>query len=87
MNDLEQDALFFLRAEETAREYLTRIEGEKFAVGVAFIDRGALLRSSTVLEIGGLASTGKTELLYSVRNPYISLLSRPSQQPTLPTPL
>ena len=62
-----QAALDFLKPDETAAQFLARNYADQVRTGVDFIDRQLTLRSNSVLEISGLAGSGKTELLYSVR--------------------
>ena len=59
-------ALELLEPNETAQTFLTRTLAEKISTGVGILDRRSPLRPTSVLEISGLAGSGKTELLYSV---------------------
>ncbi len=59
-------ALELLEPDETAQTLLSRTLAEKIATGVGVLDRASPLRPTSVLEISGLAGSGKTELLYSV---------------------
>lgn len=63
-----QAALSLLQPDETAAQFLARTFAEQIFTGVPLIDHRSPLRATHVLEISGLAGTGKTELLYSVRN-------------------
>ena len=67
-------ALSFLQPNETAAQFLVRSIMEQISTGVPFIDHRAPLRSSSVVEICGLASTGKSQILYSVSLPNTYLL-------------
>lgn len=67
MEDHLQAALAFLHPDETAAQFLARSFVEQIHTGVPLIDLRAPLRATNVVEISGLASTGKTEILYSVR--------------------
>ena len=62
-----QAALSLLQPDETAAQFLARTFAEQIFTGVPFIDHRSPLRGTHVLEVCGLAGTGKTELLYSVR--------------------
>jgi hypothetical protein len=66
MEDHVQAALAFLQPDETAAQFLARSFVEQIHTGVPLIDLRAPLRATHVVEISGLASTGKTEILYSV---------------------
>jgi len=67
MEDHVRAALAFLQPDETASQFLTRSLVEQIRTGVPLIDLRAPLRATNVVEICGLASTGKTEILYGVR--------------------
>lgn len=66
MDEQEAEALSFLQPDETAAQLLSRCHVESLRTGLAFIDGRSPLRPGCFVEIGGLAGTGKTEILYSV---------------------
>ncbi|KAL4521372.1 hypothetical protein Ndes2437B_g08037 [Nannochloris sp. 'desiccata'] len=66
MEDHVRAAIAFLQPDETAAQFLARSFVEQIHTGVPLIDLRAPLRATNVVEISGLASTGKTEILYSI---------------------
>lgn len=67
MEEQERAWIEFLKPDENVSQFFARVRTEPVLCGVPFIDHISPLKPNTLLEICGLADTGKTETLYHVR--------------------
>jgi hypothetical protein len=66
MENVRKAALLFLQPDETVGDFLARVHVEPLFSGIPLIDNRFPLQGGMMLEIAGLAGTGKTEILYGV---------------------